>query len=143
MLFRSDFVSPDLAGSIISTDLREQVAAGKGAQYWQSVTLGTAAGAVPGVVVGSAVVIPGVGDYELYIAYSFAQSEQTLSFVYQVLWFAGLILLILVGIFGVLVITATPVRYIPTRLRQLLLPNHSLPSPSCAASLRRAISCAR
>lgn len=93
-----DFVSPDLAGSIISTDLREQVAAGKGAQYWQSVTLGTSAGAVPGVVVGSAVVIPGVGDYELYIAYSFAQSEQTLSFVHQVLWFAGLILLILVGV---------------------------------------------
>ena len=93
-----DFVSPDLAGSAISTDLRTHVAAGKGAQFWQSVTLGTPAGEMPGIVVGSAVTIPGVGDYELYIAYSLAQSAQTLSFILQVLWAAGLILLVLVGV---------------------------------------------
>ena len=93
-----DFVSPDLAGSAISSDLREKVAAGKGAQYWQSVTLGSLTGDIPGVVVGSAVTIPGVGDYELYVAYSLAQSEQTLNFVIQVLWISGLILLILVGV---------------------------------------------
>lgn len=92
-----NFASPELSGSIITSALRQSVETGKGSQFWQSVTLVSDGKAVPGVVVGSLVAVPSVGDYELYIAYSFGDSEQTLAFVTQVLWGAGLGLLILIG----------------------------------------------
>jgi len=93
-----EFVSPELASGEISPALRAKVSAGQGAQFWQSVSLASSTGEVPGVVVGSVVTIGGVGDYELYLAYSFAESEQTLALIMQVLWIAGLALLILVGV---------------------------------------------
>ena len=41
--------------------------------------------------------LPSAGEYELYIAYSFAESAKTLDFVTQVLWVAGIGLIILIG----------------------------------------------
>lgn len=93
-----DFASPELSGTAITAGMRQSVQGGLGSQFWQSVTLSEAGTSVPGVVVGSLVSVPSVGDYELYIAYSFAQSEQTLAFVTQVLWFAGLGLIIVIGV---------------------------------------------
>lgn len=92
-----DFVSPEMSNGVITAELRRQVAAGMGTQFWQSTQLDTSAGAQPGVVVGSLVTIPSVGEYELYIGYSFSESERTLAFVIQVLWISGLGLLMLVG----------------------------------------------
>ncbi len=92
-----NFASPDLSGSIVSNKLRKAVQSGVGSQFWQSITLVGNGTTTPGVVVGSLVAVPSVGDYELYIAYSFAESEKTLAFVTQVLWIAGLGLLILIG----------------------------------------------
>jgi two-component system sensor histidine kinase MtrB len=93
-----DFASPELSGSTISLALRTSVRQGDGAQFWQSVTLDQAGRSVPGVVVGSLVTVPNAGDYELYIAYSFAEAEQTLAFITQVLWIAGIGLLILISV---------------------------------------------
>jgi two-component system sensor histidine kinase MtrB len=92
-----DFASSELSGTAITPGLRQSVQEGLGSQFWQSVTLNEGGASVPGVVVGSLVSVPSAGDYELYIAYSFAQSEQTLAFVTQVLWLAGLGLIILIG----------------------------------------------
>lgn len=92
-----DFASPGLSGAAITGDLRNSVRGGQGAQFWQSVTLNDTGVNAPGVVVGSLVSIPGAGDYELYIAYSFAESESTLAFVTQILWIAGIGLIIALG----------------------------------------------
>lgn len=88
----------DLQNGVISTDLRARVQAGADGQYWQSVTLPTASGGQPGIVVGSTLELPSsAGRYELYIGYSLADAEGTLQFVQQVLGIAGLILILLVG----------------------------------------------
>jgi two-component system sensor histidine kinase MtrB len=92
-----NFASEELSGSVISPTLRISVRGGAGEQYWQSVTLTENGTSVPGVVVGSLVSIPSAGDYELYIAYSFAESEKTLAFMTQSLWFAGICLIIIIG----------------------------------------------
>jgi two-component system sensor histidine kinase MtrB len=92
-----DFSSSELTGGVITPSLRSSVQASNDQQFWQSVQLPLRDKLVPGVVVGSLMNIPGVGQYELYIAYDFDQSEQTLLFIQQVLFFAGFGLLIMVG----------------------------------------------
>ncbi|WP_353815409.1 MtrAB system histidine kinase MtrB [Agromyces sp. SYSU T00266] len=77
----SDFLSPDLAGKI-SPELRELVQENPETQYWQSVELDGGDAAVPGIVVGTDLVMPGgAGRYELYIGYDLADVAQTLAFV--------------------------------------------------------------
>lgn len=92
-----DFSSTELTGTVITPELRSEVADNADQQYWQSVALPIRGSLVPGVVVGSQLDIPGAGIYELFIGYDFAQSEQTLQFIQQVLWISGLGLLLLVG----------------------------------------------
>lgn len=92
-----NFSSPELTGGVITSELKEQVVVTADQQFWQSVELPINGSSVPGVVVGSQLDIPGAGLYELFIGYDFEQSEQTLLFIQQVLWFSGLGLLILVG----------------------------------------------
>lgn len=92
-----DFSSPELAGGVISPDLRDAVRASDGTQYWQSVSLELEDGPAPGIIVGSLVTIPGVGDYELYIGFDLAQDAATLAFIQGVLWLSGTGLLILIG----------------------------------------------
>ncbi|WP_438855305.1 MtrAB system histidine kinase MtrB [Agromyces sp. M3QZ16-3] len=77
-----DFLSPDLGGKI-SPELRERVQENPETQYWQSVELdGRDGEPVPGVVVGTDLVIPGgAGRYELYIGYDLAAAAQTLAFM--------------------------------------------------------------
>ena len=97
VLAPQDFSSPELTGDVISTTLRGDVQADSTGQYWQSVALNSAGGRVPGVVVGSQLSLPGGGNYELFIGYDFSQAESTLAFVQSVLWFAGVVLLVLSG----------------------------------------------
>lgn len=76
-----DFLSPDLGGRI-SPELRERVQANPGAQFWQSVELVDADGATaPGIVVGTDLVIPAAGRYEVYVGYDLADAAQTLAFM--------------------------------------------------------------
>jgi two-component system sensor histidine kinase MtrB len=92
-----NFASPELSGSVITPAIRASVQDGQGSQFWQSVTLRESGASVPGVLVGSLVTLPSAGEYELYIAYSFEESAKTLDFVTQVLWVAGIGLIILIG----------------------------------------------
>jgi len=75
-----DFLSPDLGGKI-SPELRERVQENPETPYWQSVELeGEEGEAVPGIVVGTDLLIPGgAGRYELYIGYDLADAAQTLA----------------------------------------------------------------
>ncbi|PJI95205.1 MtrAB system histidine kinase MtrB [Luteimicrobium subarcticum] len=82
---------------LVSDDLRSQVENGQG-QYWQSVAIPQPDGSSePGVVVGSRVTLPVVGDFELYYLYSLADDESTLRFVQSVLAIGAIVLLGLVG----------------------------------------------
>lgn len=92
-----DFSSTELTGTVITPELRSEVADNADQQYWQSVAIPIRGSLEPGVVVGSQLDIPGAGIYEMFIGYDFAQSEQTLQFIQQVLWISGLGLLLLVG----------------------------------------------
>ena len=77
-----DRLSPGLGEGVITPELREQVQENPGSQYWQSVALPNADGATdPGIVVGSDLVVPVAGRYELYLGYDLAEAEQTLAFM--------------------------------------------------------------
>lgn len=106
-----DFSSPELSG-VISSDLRTSVQNSADQQFWQSVSLPLSTGEVPGVVVGSRLTIPSVGQYELYMGYDFAQAQQTLRFIYGVLFASGLGLLVLIGAIAWFVarMVVTPIR---------------------------------
>ncbi|MCU1476202.1 MAG: sensor histidine kinase [Subtercola sp.] len=96
------FASPELVTQgVISDELRAEVTAGAGTQtqYWQSVSLPNGSGGTdPGIIVGSPLTIPSAGQYQLYLGYNLADSAQTLSFVQQTLWIAGLLLTLLIAL---------------------------------------------
>jgi two-component system sensor histidine kinase MtrB len=108
-----NFTSPELTNGVITPGMRESVAGGGGAQFWQSTSIPAMGVLVPGLVVGTLMDIPGIGTYELYIGYDLAQSEQTLQFIQQVLWIAGLGLLFLVGAIAWVVarLVVSPIRF--------------------------------
>ena len=98
---------------VIGADLRTEVQANDGDQFWQSVTLtGNEAESIPGIVVGSQIAVPVAGRYELYIAYSLQDAEATLLFVQQTLGVAGVTLVLLIGAVSWIV-----VRFVVTPLR--------------------------
>ena len=67
---------------VITPELREQVQENPGGQYWQSVELRNAdGGTAPGIIVGSDLVVPAAGRYELYLGYNLGEAEQTLAFM--------------------------------------------------------------
>ncbi|GGF14411.1 MtrAB system histidine kinase MtrB [Subtercola lobariae] len=96
------FASPELVTpGIITDELRAEVTAGAGTQtqYWQSVSLPNDNGGFdPGIIVGSPLTIPSAGQYQLYLGYNLSDSAQTLSFVQQTLWIAGLLLTLLIAL---------------------------------------------
>ena len=107
--------SPELKadGNAISDELRSKVQQTPSAQYWQSVSLSDSFGrSQPGIVVGSQLVLPAAGRYEVYIGYSLADVQQTLSFVQQTAAIAALALLLLVG-----AVTWVVVRFVVTPIR--------------------------
>ncbi|WP_253202213.1 MtrAB system histidine kinase MtrB [Subtercola sp. PAMC28395] len=96
------FASPALTvDGVISSELRREVTDGAGTQtqYWQSVALDNGSGGTePGIIVGTPLTIPGAGQYQLYLGYNLADSDQTLRFVQQTLWIAGLLLTLLIAL---------------------------------------------
>lgn len=116
-----DFASTELTGGVITPELREQVTSNPDQQYWQSTELINQGVLVPGVVVGSQLSIPGAGAYEMYIGFDFEQADQTLLFIQQVLWVAGIGLLILVAAIAWYVtrLVVTPIRNAANTSEQL------------------------
>jgi two-component system sensor histidine kinase MtrB len=84
--------------SLISKALRKEVAESTTSRvYWQSIGIPTATGRQPAIVIGSSVILPKSGQYELYLIYNLSDSEQTLNFVQSTLVFGGLALILLIG----------------------------------------------
>lgn len=107
---------------VISPSLRNAVQEGGGKQYYQSVTLTDDNGnEVPGIVVGSEIVFPAAGHYELYVGFNLSDSEQTLAFVQGTLWAAGVALMLLVG-----AVTWVVVRFVVAPIRLAALTSQRL-----------------
>ncbi|MFB6609552.1 MtrAB system histidine kinase MtrB [Agromyces sp. NPDC056379] len=114
-------IAPSLSG-VITPELHERVRADPGGQYWQSVALeGTDGGEDPGVVVGSSIGVPGVGEYELYIGYNFAAAQETLAFMQLVGTIGAIALLVLLSAITLLVVrwVIEPIRSAATTSRRL------------------------
>ena len=91
--------------SLITKNLRKAVQQ-EGGIHWQSVSLRNSQGdKVPGIVVGTRVVLPLVGNYETYLVYSLAYEQQTIYLVNQVLFLGTAVLL------GVLTVLMAAVSY--------------------------------
>ncbi len=93
-----DFTSDLAFESLLTDGMRESVRANDDRQVWQSVALPTEDGTTtPGIVVGQQLNVPGVGAYELYLAYDLANAPQTLGFVQSTLWIVGIGLVLLIS----------------------------------------------
>lgn len=92
------FTIGELSADSLSPALRERVVALPNRQAWQSVPLPLEDGTqVPGIVVGAQLLVPQVGPFEVYMAYDLADSEQTLRFVLNTLWAAGITLIAIIA----------------------------------------------
>lgn len=84
--------------ALVTKNLRRAVEQ-KGGIHWQSVSLkNSQEEKTPGIVVGSRVLLPLVGSYEVYIVYSLAYEQQTVHTVNQVLIFGTVVLLALITV---------------------------------------------
>ncbi|MFE7846032.1 MtrAB system histidine kinase MtrB [Microbacterium sp. NPDC057407] len=93
-----DFTSDLGFEELLTPGLRESVRANDDRQVWQSVALTAEDGSsIPGIVVGQQLDVPGVGPYELYLAYDLANAPQTLGFVQGTLWIVGIGLVLLIS----------------------------------------------
>ncbi|MET0725458.1 MAG: MtrAB system histidine kinase MtrB [Leifsonia sp.] len=107
-----DFSSTELRG-VITPELRDQVQDDRAGQFWQSVSLTDADGrSQPGIVVGSQLLLPAAGWYEVYIGYDLADVQETLTSVQQTAAIAAIALLLLIGAVTWIVVrlVVTPIR---------------------------------
>jgi two-component system sensor histidine kinase MtrB len=84
--------------SVISEELRDQVAADDGVLYSQAVSIPEEERVDPGIVVGSALEVPTAGQYELYLVYNVRDVQETLDFVQQTLVIGSLLLIGTIGL---------------------------------------------
>lgn len=114
-------IAPILQGGVITPELHEHVRTDPDGQYWQSVALRGDDGTDPGIVVGSSIAVPGVGEYELYIGYNFAAAQETLANMQLVGTIGAVALLVLLSAITLLVVrwVIEPIRSAATTSRRL------------------------
>jgi two-component system sensor histidine kinase MtrB len=85
---------------LVDEDFGDQVGADPSSLTFTSVSSPDGSGhAQPQILVGTRVVVPGSGSYDLYLLYSLAAEQKTLSFVHQAMAGAAVVLLtLMVGI---------------------------------------------
>ncbi|MCI2013156.1 MAG: MtrAB system histidine kinase MtrB [Ancrocorticia sp.] len=89
---------------LISDELREAVP-DSDAVHWQSIALPLENGeTAPGIMVGAPLTIPGAGDYELYVAYTLENQEETVQLVVGVLAAGAFVLVLLLALITWLVV---------------------------------------
>ena len=102
---RAEVITDELTAAVVSTTDRMT--------HWQSVALTAPDGTVdPGIVVGSLLDVPGSGQYELYLVFNLADTQETLSFVQQTLLLGSAALVLLIGAVTYIVVrlVVAPVR---------------------------------
>ena len=84
----------------VSTELSRAALDRDTPQHWQAVTFQTEDGSQPpGIVVGSTLVFPGTaGNYDLFIGYNLADTQDTLSFVQRTLLITAAAMMAFIGI---------------------------------------------
>lgn len=93
----NELIDRDLV-EVITPELREAMAQGKG-QFYQSVAVKDAKGNEnPGIIVGAIVVLPLAGKYELYTVYSLADEQDTITLMTQSLIFGTIPVVVFLGI---------------------------------------------
>lgn len=81
----------------VDDEFSAAVAASPDAVSWRSIGREDSQGrTVPALLVGTRVMVPGVGSYDLYLVYSMQEEQETLGFVQSVLFGGGGVLLALV-----------------------------------------------
>ncbi|GAA1302772.1 MAG: MtrAB system histidine kinase MtrB [Brachybacterium tyrofermentans] len=98
----------------VDDELAAAVAASPDSVSWRSIGREDLEGnTVPALLVGTRVMVPGVGSYNLYLVYSLQEEQQTLAFVQQVILGGGGVLLAL--IVGIAIVVArlvtTPLKH--------------------------------
>ena len=110
--------SPD--GSLfdeIDDELAAEVAEHPDSISWRSIGREDESGRIhPALLVGTRVVVPGAGSYDLYLIYSLEEEQDTLAFVQRVILGGGAVLLAL--IVGIAIVVA---RMVTTPLRKAAL----------------------
>jgi two-component system, OmpR family, sensor histidine kinase MtrB len=91
-------MSSNLDLKVIPDALRAKVATAGSQLDYQSVSIPTATGPHPGLVVGAPIQIPVAGAYELYLIFDLQNEQATLDFVQRTLVVGGLISLLLIGL---------------------------------------------
>ena len=98
----------------LDADLTDAVAADPDAVAWRSIGREDASGTIaPVLLVGTRVIVPGSGSYDLYLVYSMQEEQETLAFVQRVILGGGAVLLAL--IVGIAIVVA---RMVTTPLKR-------------------------
>ncbi|WP_166879234.1 MtrAB system histidine kinase MtrB [Salinibacterium sp. ZJ450] len=106
---------------VISSDIREAVAAADDRLFYQSVALVTEEGEQPGLVVGTPIEVPTAGQYQLYLVYNLQETQETLTFAQQTLGIGGFALVAMIGgiAFVVARFVVSPIRIAAETSRKL------------------------
>ncbi|MGC5169285.1 MtrAB system histidine kinase MtrB [Micromonospora sp. DT81.3] len=109
-----DIFAGGLTEDFIPDALSAQVQRDPELQWWQSVALPVGNDrTVPGILVGQQLQVPGpgVGAYEVYLAYDLADADETLFFVQRTLWLVGSVLVLLIAAIAWFILrsVATPI----------------------------------
>ena len=97
LLQMNDVQSQAFDTDLLTRDLRTAVADASETPFYQSVRIETAAGAQPGLIVGTSLDVPLTGQYELYLMTSLQSTQETLDFMQLTMVLGGLALIALIG----------------------------------------------
>jgi two-component system sensor histidine kinase MtrB len=128
----ADRLSRNLGGRI-TPDLRERVQENPGKQFWQSIEMVNDDGeTVPGIVVGSDLVVPAAGRYELYIGYDLADAAQTLALMQLTGVIGAIVLIAMLGVITLVVVrwVIEPIRTAAATSRRLAAGDLGVRMPS-------------
>jgi len=97
-------ISSSLNYASITPEFRAKVVKSLNNLKYQSISIPTATGNHPGIVVGAPIQIPLAGTYELYLVFDLNSEQETLDFVQRTLVVGGLITLIIIATISFFVI---------------------------------------
>ena len=91
-------MSSNLDTALIPDEFRTKVAQSPSNLQYQSISIPTATGDHPGIVVGAPIQIPVAGSYELYLVFDLVSEQDTLDFVQRTLVVGGFISLLMIAL---------------------------------------------